>query len=505
MANLSTGGYVASILKHGASEMRRILRKDYKQLYMAEQQRNKVLQNKLISVNRLLSKIKNEKRILCRKLIQQNKMKKNNKERMMKLKQQLKTKENVAAEDRKLLTAVRENEILKESIHNAGLNKFGRRYNHIRLHATRQKLTSSAGYKCLRKSNIITLPHPKTVTAWQKSVTIEAGFNHEVLNRMAFTGKTMSAEDKVVAILIDGMTINPMLHYNAKSDRFYGFPSAGRQICVDEANDPEVLATEAVTIMIKSIHRNGHKQFKQVIGYFLANSTLGSDLQKEIVCEAVRLVFKSGFTPVLLVMDQHPTNVKMATTLGVTIEKPVFKVDSNEIVVFYDSPHVFKSLRNNFHTKNILLNGEILSFDHVIDLFNEDFGKIPRLVPGLTKKAIELPAFSKMNVKTAVKTFSRTTAKAMLCYVELGKMSESCLPTAEFIEKMDGLFDVFNSKQITDNVKPLNSAITSDSCHWDFLEDVKQTFEEMVFVPKTSFDPSKVSFISCESVIYLDL
>lgn len=232
---------------------------------MAEQQRNKVLQNKLISVNRLLSKIKNEKRILCRKLIQQNKMKKNNKERMMKLKQKLKTKENVAAEDRKLLTAVRENEILKESIHNAGLNKFGRRYNHIRLHATRQKLTSSAGYKCLRKSNIITLPHPKTVTAWQKSVTIEAGFNHEVLNRMAFTGKTMSAEDKVVAILIDGMTINPMLHYNAKSDRFYGFPSAGRQICVDEANDPEVLATEAVTIMIKSIHRNGHKQFKQVI------------------------------------------------------------------------------------------------------------------------------------------------------------------------------------------------------------------------------------------------
>lgn len=112
-----------------------------------------------------------------------------------------------------------------------------------------------------------------------------------------------------------------------------------------------------------------------------------------------------------------------------------------------------KLFRNNVHSKNVLVNEEIVSYKHIKDLFYEDADKVPRLAPGLTSKAVTLPAFSKMNVKTAVKTFSRTTSKALICYVEMGSMSKDCLPTASFIEKIDGLFDCFNSRQRNDKVK----------------------------------------------------
>lgn len=76
----------------------------------------------------------------------------------------------------------------------------------------------------------------------------------------------MSAQDKVVAVLLDDMAIKPMLQYNPQCDRFYGFPNSGHRDDF-ENNDPKILATEAVTIMITNLHHG--KRFKQVIMIFL--------------------------------------------------------------------------------------------------------------------------------------------------------------------------------------------------------------------------------------------
>lgn len=99
------------------------------------------------------------------------------------LKYKAKNKEKMERNDQKLLTSMKENEILLESVVNAGRNKYARRYKHSRVFATRQNLTSTAGYKCVRKSGTITLPHQKIVTGWQKAVSVEPGFNKEVLGR----------------------------------------------------------------------------------------------------------------------------------------------------------------------------------------------------------------------------------------------------------------------------------------------------------------------------------
>lgn len=146
--------------------------------------------------------------------------------------------------------AIENNPFLKECLKNSQTHKNGRRYRVTRLLATKIKLASSTAYKTLRAAELITLPHHGTVSRWQKDINILPGWNNEVFRRVKKTARKMSIQDKVVALIIDGMTLRPSITYNAKSDTFYGF-------CEDET---EELATEAITIMMKSIHGN----FKQV-------------------------------------------------------------------------------------------------------------------------------------------------------------------------------------------------------------------------------------------------
>lgn len=185
----------------------------------------------------------------------------------------------------------------------------------------------------------------------------------------------------------------------------------------------------------------------------MSSGTLGYIKQKDIVCEAIRLIVQAGFHPVVLIMDQHPTNLKMAEALGVGIDKPSFMVDFREIVVMYDNPHLFKAVRNNLSSKNVLFNEKIGSFKHIRRLYMKERNNTVRLAKGLTAKAVNLPAFTKMNVRLATRTLSRTTAKAIETHVALGNMSKQAMATAEFIMFMDTLFDVFNARFKTDPIK----------------------------------------------------
>lgn len=168
-----------------------------------------------------------------------------------------------------------------------------------------------------------------------------------------------------------------------------------------------------------------------------------------------------GLVPVVVIMDQHPTNVKMAHELGVTAKEPTFKVDDSTVVLLYDTPHLFKSIRNNLLVKNILLNNKIVSFKYIRDLYKSDLSRIPRLAPHLTKKAVYPNTFERMNVKLATRTLSRTTAKAIETNISLGSMPVDSLATSEFINDIDQLFDIFNSRFINETGKVILLTILS--------------------------------------------
>lgn len=92
-------------------------------------------------------------------------------------------------------------------------------------------------------------------------------------------------------------------------------------------------------------------------------------------------------------------------------------------------------------------------YQFIKDLYHLDVKMVPRMVPKLTKNAIMLNTFTKMNVKLATRTLSTSTAKGMKAYVNLGMISEEAEATADLIEMMDKFFDAFNSRFRSDKIK----------------------------------------------------
>jgi len=71
---------------------------------------------------------------------------------------------------------------------------------------------------------------------------------------------------------------------------------------------------------------------------------------------------------------------------------------------------------------------------------------INRCAPKLTDAHINLGPFQKMKVSYASQVFSATVAAGMRSCVEYGKLPRAAETTVNFIEYMDKLFDILNSR-----------------------------------------------------------
>jgi len=109
----------------------------------------------------------------------------------------------------------------------------------------------------------------------------------------------------------------------------------------------------------------------------------------------------------------------------------------------FDTPHLLKSVRNNLF--NYQLNfGDVKSAEwkHIRQFFEVDQKQRYRLAPRLTQTYIELPAFSKMKVKTAAHILSRFVAAALETHSQLIGIGAS--ETAEFLMMFSDIFDAMN-------------------------------------------------------------
>lgn len=190
-----------------------------------------------------------------------------------------------------------------------------------------------------------------------------------------------------------------------------------------------------------------------MLGYFLAKGSLDSKKQGELVREAVQKLNSIGLRTAVVIMDQHPTNVKMVQELGADQNNPYFTVDEEQVIVMFDTPHLVKSVRNNLLTKNFLFKDEIVSFKWLKEFFDLDIKTNPRLAPRFTERCLIKHAFDKMRVGFATRLFSRTTSNAMLSYIKMNKLKEEASPTADFCKTIDNFFDIFNCLHKTDKLK----------------------------------------------------
>ena len=79
--------------------------------------------------------------------------------------------------------------------------------------------------------------------------------------------------------------------------------------------------------------------------------------------------------------------------------------------------------------------------------------------------------FSKMRVSLAAQVMSRTVAAGIFTHSVAGLLPETAVHTADFVYKVDRLFDCFNSS-VAYHFKDVRGGISSKSCHIQFMREI---------------------------------
>ncbi|XP_034934874.1 uncharacterized protein [Chelonus insularis] len=153
-----------------------------------------------------------------------------------------------------------------------------------------------------------------------------------------------------------------------------------------------------------------------------------------------------------MVCDQAQTNCSVFKSLGISLDKFYYEWNDERIYCGYDSPHMWKCFRNLLYKHDFILNGEIISWGAIRELFDIEKYNVARAYHKLTSRHLDPGPMEKMSVKLATQVFSHTVAsdlKAGYCTGEL--KHPACKATVEFIERMNCIIDCMNAKSICDN------------------------------------------------------
>lgn len=420
-----------------------------------------------LALQKYRQKLKNKSSVIC-KLKQQNQL----------LRKKVRRHQNLTPKATSGVSTVCD-QFIQSQYRLASGHKKGRRYNNNdKEFALALYYSSTKSYSLLQ--TLFCLPSISSLRLWLSSLHVTCGINSSVLQLLKIKAQKLKPEEKVISLVFDEISLQEHLNYDARQDMFEGFEDFG-----DDRPNLCRLCNQAMVIMIKGLYLD----FKQVIGYFLTKEAMPADSFKNIFCEIIKKLQETGFVVKSVVCDLGTNNVKLRKLLSVSVDNPFITINGERIYFFYDAPHLLKCTRNNFKKYDFQHDDKIYSWSHVVKFYSLDSEQIPRMAPKLTKKSIDLPPFSPMRVSLAAHVFSHSVSSGILCNVTLNNISANAVHTADFIDKIDCLFDIFNSAKYKDKQyrRPLS---VKSNCHIVRLEVLKQYLSEIKVLNKRLLNPT---------------
>ncbi|GLV46415.1 hypothetical protein CBL_20754 [Carabus blaptoides fortunei] len=219
--------------------------------------------------------------------------------------------------------------------------------------------------------------------------------------------------------------------------------------------------TEALVFMIRGIHEN----YKFPFAYFLSKNSVNKDNLLTLVKDCITMVNKYGFNVIATVCDQSSVNQSAIKKLGVTPDKPLFHIDEIKIYVIFNAIHLFKNICNRLKENDFYVNGnKTVSWKDILNTFLLDKKyKRGRSIGHLSDAHTNLNSFQKMSAHLATQIFSHKTSSAIkTANTTQALQSSTAMDTAEFLERMNNLVDILNSKHnFTSN--PFSCAISNQN------------------------------------------
>ena len=294
---------------------------------------------------------------------------------------------------------------------------------------------SPSAYRFMQRT--FELPNERTLRRYIAGFHVTTGFNNDFMVALQQRAESLNAQEKMVVVTFDGMSLKSNLKYLEHDDRVTGFEDLG-----SFGGGSSNAAQNALQFMVRGIST----KWKQPVGHFFVGHSVNSAVLKDMIVQLIDKLESYGFIVCALVCDQEASHRSCLSSLGVTVDSPHFtSANGNVIRVMHDTPHLLKNVRNNLLRYDFVIDNDVITFDHVTMLYDLEQSSVLRFVPKLTKNHIELNNFKKMNVKLAAQVLSHSVACGIRAYVALQKMSSTALVTADFVERMNRLFDIMNS------------------------------------------------------------
>lgn len=307
---------------------------------------------------------------------------------------------------------------------------------------------SQSTYSFLRNKLNLNLPHISTLNRWAPIKFLQPGIKNVAFDSI----KSMCLELKEknenhLVLLMDEMAIRKELRYNSKLDLIDGFECTG----FERTNK---IGKQVCVFMLKSMFSN----WSSILNYFVSENGLTSNILCGIIKEILRIISSFGINITVLVCDQGSSNRKCFSNFGVSTEKPYFNFEGKNIYCMFDFPHLIKSLRNGLLKCDLKTPDGIISFKVIQELWEREENCNTKMCPKLTRQHIFPNSFEKMRVKFATQVLSKTVETAIKTICDTSGFKQSpqavALSTAEFISKIDKIFDGMNS-----------GSLYSDNCY----------------------------------------
>ncbi|XP_063385647.1 uncharacterized protein LOC134671933 isoform X3 [Cydia fagiglandana] len=345
--------------------------------------------------------------------------------------------------------------------------------------------------KCYRfLQRIFILPCKTTLNKLLLNVNIEAGINTQVFNVIKQEVCKWNEAKRMCSIIFDEMKLEAGVHYSRKHDNINGF--------VELSEKTNHLADHALAFMIKG----AVYKWQQPMAYYFSEGAASGPQMKAIIKEIVAAVCETGLQPIALISDQGTSfqsafkslqeDTRRSQIIAGQETDDTIHLNGQSLSVLYDPPHLIKGVRNNFLTKDILMEGKVSKWQDLVDVYRTDCGHAQaRLLHKLNDEHILPEKIKKMKVKNCVRVFSQTMAGALSYtasfshYADGTPVSATLANTAELVAFLDDLFDSVNGASTHHKHtkgKKLRTAVTENSEHHVFWAKAIPIIENMKLI-----------------------
>jgi len=223
----------------------------------------------------------------------------------------------------------------------------------------------------------------------------------------------MTHTERLCLVLWDEWALQEGLHFDEKEHVIRGYEDFGEQHgTTDRPTD------HCLNFLVRSLDKDAHWKF--LFSYYLVSKTCPTDVLVQLIVENIENLFALGLRPMASCCDQASTNWAAINKLIDAWKQltgryePVYLVQGEPIVHFWDTPHLGKNLKNNWAKTHLYksiafeADGERKHayWDHVVKLYENDRDNFN--VGFLTKEHIEPQGRQKMHVKLSLQVLSST-------------------------------------------------------------------------------------------------